>query len=154
MVRAMRVDLDRQASKEWIKRMDDAPNFDRTQPLPSFRVMASIRTVSAANAREHWAVKAKRNKTERAAIRAYFGSCPPSLRLADANLIVSFTRFGKRLLDDDNLAGSFKAIRDEVAACLERDDGPKSGIRWVYAQQTAKEYWIEIEVREDETLER
>jgi hypothetical protein len=150
----MRVDMDRQASQEWIKRMDDAPNIDRTQPLPSFRVMASIRTVSAANAREHWAVKAKRNKTERTAVRAYFGSCPPSLRLTDANLIVSFTRFGKRLLDDDNLAGSFKAIRDEVAACLERDDGPKSGIRWVYSQQTAKEYWIEIEVREDEALER
>lgn len=133
--------------------MDDASNFDRTQPLPSFRVMASIRTVSAANAREHWAVKAKRNKTERTAIRAYFGSCPPSLRLTDENLIVSLTRFGKRLLDDDNLAGSFKAIRDEVAACLGRDDGPKSGIRWVYSQQTAKDYWIEIEVKEDESLD-
>lgn len=116
--------------------------------------MASIRTVSAANAREHWAVKAKRNKTERTAIRAYFGSCPPSLRLTDADLTVSLTRFGKRLLDDDNLAGSFKAIRDEVAACLERDDGPKAGIRWVYSQETAKEYWIEIEVKADETLER
>ena len=154
MVRTMRVDMDGQASQEWIKRMDDASNIDRIESLPSFRVMASIRTVSAANAREHWAVKAKRNKTERTAIRAYFGSCPPSLRLTDADLTVSFTRFGKRLLDDDNLAGSFKAIRDEVAACLERDDGPKAGIRWVYSQQTAKDYWIEIEVKADETMER
>ena len=154
MVRQMRRNLGRQTTKERLKRMDDPADFDRIESLPSFRVMANIRTVSAANAREHWAVKAKRNKTERTAIRAYFGSCPPSLRLTDENLIVSLTRFGKRLLDDDNLAGSFKAIRDEVAACLERDDGPKAGIRWVYSQETAKEYWIEIEVKADETLER
>lgn len=154
LVRSLWLDVVRRLPQEWIERMANAPDIPRVESLPSFRVMAGIRTVSAANAREHWAVKAKRNKTERTAIRAYFGSCPPSLRLTDANLIVSFTRFGKRLLDDDNLAGSFKAIRDEVAACLERDDGPKAGIRWVYSQQTAKEYWIEIEVREDDALER
>ena len=152
-MRSLWLDVVRRLSQEWIERMANASDIERTESLPSFRVMASIRTVSAANAREHWAVKAKRNKTERTAIRAYFGSCPPSLRLTDSNLIVSFTRFGKRLLDDDNLAGSFKAIRDEVAACLGRDDGPKAGIRWVYSQQTAKEYWIEIEVKADETLD-
>jgi len=151
MVRPMRRALDRQASKEWIERMDDSANIRRVESLPSFRVMCGIRTVSAANAREHWAVKAKRNKTERTAIRAYFATCPPSLRSTDALLVVSLCRFGKRLLDDDNLAGSFKAIRDEVAACLGRDDGPKAGIRWVYQQTTAKDYWIEIEVRADET---
>jgi hypothetical protein len=154
MVRQMRRNLDRQTTKERLERMDDSANIDRIKSLPSFRVMAGIRTVSAANAREHWAVKAKRNKTERTAIRAYFSTCPPSLRNTDAPLVVSLSRFGKRLLDDDNLAGSFKAIRDEVAACLERDDGPKAGIRWVYSQETAKEYWIEIEVKADETLER
>ena len=151
MVRPMRRALDWQASKEWIERMDDPANIRRVESLPSFRVMAGIRTVSAANAREHWAVKAKRNKTERTAIRAYFSTCPPSLRSTDAPLVVSLCRFGKRLLDDDNLAGSFKAIRDEVAASLGRDDGPKAGIRWVYSQQTAKDYWIEIEVKADET---
>ena len=151
MVRPLRRALDRQASKEWIERMDDPANIRRVEPLPSFRVMCGIRTVSAANAREHWAVKAKRNKTERTAIRAYFATCPPSLRSTDAPLVVSLCRFGKRLLDDDNLAGSFKAIRDEVAASLGRDDGPKAGIRWVYSQQTAKDYWIEIEVKADET---
>lgn len=154
MVRKMRRNLDRQTTKERLERMDDSANIDRIKSLPSFRVMAGIRTVSAANAREHWAVKAKRNKTERTAIRAYFSTCPPSLRNTDAPLVVSLSRFGKRLLDDDNLAGSFKAIRDEVAACLNRDDGPKAGIRWVYSQETAKEYWIEIEVKADETLER
>ena len=153
MVRQMRRNLDRQTTKERLERMDDSANIDRIKSLPSFRVMAGIRTVSAANAREHWAIKAKRNKTERTAIRAYFSTCPPSLRNTDAPLVVSLSRFGKRLLDDDNLAGSFKAIRDEVAACLNRDDGPKAGIRWVYSQETAKEYWIEIEVKADETLE-
>ena len=151
MVRPMRRALGRQASKEWIERMANASDISRTESLPSFRVMCGIRTVSAANAREHWAIKAKRNKSERTAIRAYFSTCPPSLRNTDAPLVVSLARFGKRLLDDDNLAGSFKAIRDEVAACLNRDDGPKAGIRWVYQQTTAKDYWIEIEVRADET---
>ena len=151
MVRPMRRALDWQAPQEWIERMDDSPDICRAESLPSFRVMCGIRTVSAANAREHWAVKAKRNKTERTAIRAYFATCPPSLRSTDAQLVVSLCRFGKRLLDDDNLAGSFKAIRDEVAASLGRDDGPKAGIRWVYSQQTAKDYWIEIEVKADET---
>jgi len=151
LVRSLRLDVDGRFPQEWIERMANASDFKGTESLPSFRVMAGIRTVSAANAREHWAVKAKRNKSERTAIRAYFSTCPPSLRLTDAPLVVSLCRFGKRLLDDDNLAGSFKAIRDEVAACLGRDDGPKAGIRWVYQQTTAKDYWIEIEVKADET---
>jgi hypothetical protein len=151
LVRSLRLDVDGRLPQEWIERMANASDIPRTESLPSFRVMCGIRTVSAANAREHWAVKAKRNKSERTAIRAYFATCPPSLRLTDAPLVVSLARFGKRLLDDDNLAGSFKAIRDEVAACLNRDDGPKAGIRWVYQQTTAKDYWIEIEVKADET---
>jgi len=151
LVRSLWIDVVRRLPQEWIERMANASDFPRTESLPSFRVMCGIRTVSAANAREHWAVKAKRNKSERTAIRAYFSTCPPSLRNTDAPIVVSLARFGKRLLDDDNLAGSFKAIRDEVAACLNRDDGPKAGIRWVYEQTTAKDYWIEIEVKADET---
>jgi hypothetical protein len=151
LVRSLWLDVVRRLSQEWIERMANASDIPRTESLPSFRVMCGIRTVSAANAREHWADKAKRNKSERTAIRAYFSTCPPSLRSTDAPLVVSLCRFGKRLLDDDNLAGSFKAIRDEVAACLNRDDGPKAGIRWVYQQTTAKDYWIEIEVKADET---
>jgi hypothetical protein len=77
-------------------------------------------------------------------VAAQFGWCPQSLKDTPFPLTVTLTRHGKRLLDDDNLAGSFKAIRDEVAAQLGRDDNPKSGISWVYKQDKSKDYSIEI----------
>ena len=124
--------------------MDNAGDINTTQPFPSFAVKMKIRTISMANVREHWAVRAKRNKTHRLAVAAQFGWCPSVLRETPFPLTVTLTRHGKRLLDDDNLAGSFKAIRDEVAEQLGRDDNPKSGISWVYKQDKSKEYWIEI----------
>lgn len=122
--------------------MDQATSGD---PL-SFAVQMKIRTISMANVREHWAVRAKRNKAHRAAVAAQFVWCPETLRETPFPLTVTLTRYGKRLLDDDNLAGSFKAIRDEVATQLGRDDNPTSGISWVYRQHKAKDYWINIEV--------
>ena len=108
-----------------------------------FTFIAPLRTVSLANAREHWAVRAKRAKTERLVVRAEMQNCP---EMGDGPLVVSMTRMGKRLLDDDNLAGSFKAIRDEIAACLGRDDAPGSGIRWEYEQRKSKEYGICVQI--------
>ena len=124
--------------------MGDAADIDRIESFPSFAVKMRIRTISMANVREHWAVRAKRNKTHRTAVAAQFEWCPQALKSTPFPLTVTLTRYGKRLLDDDNLAGSFKAIRDEVAAQLGRDDNPKSGISWVYKQDKSKEYWIEI----------
>lgn len=122
--------------------MDEAIDI----PDVSFTIEAKIRTVSMANVREHWAVRAKRNKIHRAAIAGHFGWCPQALKDTPFPLVVTFTRYGKRLLDDDNLSGSFKSIRDEVAAQLGRDDGPGSGIMWRYTQHKAKDYWIRIDV--------
>lgn len=48
---------------------------------------------------------------------------------------IVLTRIGPRLLDDDNLRGAFKSIRDEVAALLDRNDGARSGLSWEYAQE-------------------
>jgi hypothetical protein len=114
----------------------------------SFAAVIPLRTVSAANAREHWTKKAARNKKERLAVAAYFQTMPSLFRTSTDGIVVSFTRYGKRDLDDDNLAGSFKAIRDEVAKQLNRDDGPKSGIVWQYAQERG-DYAIRIEVKFD-----
>jgi hypothetical protein len=38
-------------------------------------------------------------------------------------------------MDDDNLPGSLKAIRDEVASVLGVDDGDRARIRFAYAQE-------------------
>lgn len=123
--------------------MDETADIN---PL-SFDIQIAIRTISMANVREHWAVRAKRNKAHRAAVAQQFVWCPEGLRLTPFPLVVTFTRYGKRLLDDDNLAGSFKAIRDEVAAQLGRDDNPGSGIAWEYKQEKSKEYRIKIQVK-------
>jgi hypothetical protein len=111
-----------------------------------FAAVIPLRTVSAANAREHWAKKAARNRKERTVVAAYFAAMPAVFRDTRAPLVVTFTRYGKRLLDDDNLSGSFKAIRDEVAKQLGRDDGPRGGVRWEYKQEKAGEYAVRIEV--------
>jgi hypothetical protein len=117
---------------------DDIPE------IPSFSITMRLRTVSMANVREHWAVRAKRNKAHRAAVAAQWVWCPEYLIETPFPLVVTLTRYGKRLLDDDNLAGSFKAIRDEVALGLGRDDNPGSGISWVYRQEKSKDYLIKI----------
>ena len=117
---------------------DDIPE------IPSFSITMRLRTVSMANVREHWAVRAKRNKSHRAAVAAQWVWCPEYLIETPFPLVVTLTRYGKRLLDDDNLAGSFKAIRDEVALGLGRDDNPGSGISWVYRQEKSKDYLIKI----------
>lgn len=113
----------------------------------SFATSIPLRTVSTANAREHWRKRAARTKTERRIVAEYLRDLPRELAITDprVRLVVTLTRYGTRPLDDDNLAGSFKAIRDEVAKQLNRDDGPKSGIRWCYEQARGK-YSIRIEV--------
>jgi hypothetical protein len=47
--------------------------------------------------------------------------------------VVSLVRFGPGLLDDDNLAGGFKPLRDAVAQRLGIDDAD-GRVRWEYGQ--------------------
>jgi hypothetical protein len=53
-------------------------------------------------------------------------------------LVVAFTRVGPRPLDDDNLAGAFKHVRDAVAEHFGIDDGDTARIRFTYAQCSGK----------------
>ena len=113
----------------------------------STALVLPLRTVSAANAREHWTRKAARNRKERTAVAVMWQQVP-TWRFGSGPLVVTLTRYGKRDLDDDNLAGSFKAIRDEVAKQLGRDDGPKSGIRWQY-EQARGDYAVRIQIEQE-----
>jgi hypothetical protein len=47
--------------------------------------------------------------------------------------VITFTAHLRRVLDDDNLAGSIKPLRDAIARSLGIDDGDKS-VRWEYGQ--------------------
>ncbi len=60
-------------------------------------------------------------------------------------IVVTLTRIGKRRLDDDNLAASFKYVRDQIAHMIGTDDGSPL-YTWVYKQQIGKVYGVEVEI--------
>jgi hypothetical protein len=57
-------------------------------------------------------------------------------------------RMGKQLLDDDNLAHAFKAVRDSVAEWLRVDDGDTARITFAYSQVKSKTVGIQIDIHE------
>lgn len=97
-------------------------------------ITVHIKTKSTLNLREHYAAKAKRIKGERDAVRDTLRPWLPDPLLPRAVLL---TRHGSRLLDDDNVRGALKGVRDEVAAWLGIDDADPR-VQWCYAQQKCK----------------
>ena len=92
-----------------------------------------IRTKSEANGREHWHAKAKRVQQQRWVSFASVRTAISGLKFRTP-LVVLLTRVGQRQLDDDNLAGALKAVRDGIADAFDsKDDGPGFAT-WVYEQ--------------------
>lgn len=91
---------------------------------------------SKLNQRVHWSTRAKQAKIEREA--AWY--TVPKFPLP---CLVKLTRVGPRELDDDNLAGSFKSIRDGIADRLGVDDRSPA-VKYVYAQRKGP-YGVEID---------
>jgi hypothetical protein len=87
---------------------------------------------SLANRRGHWAKWAAVMKSQRATVATVLGAHLDRPRLPCLVLLV---RISPRLLDDDNLAGALKAIRDGAADWIGADDKPGSGITWQYGQE-------------------
>jgi hypothetical protein len=100
-----------------------------------------VETVSEANRRDHWAVRAKRAKAHRTA--AYLAVPAHSLPA-----VVTLTRVGPRRLDDDNLRGALKAVRDGVADRLGVDDAD-ARVRWEYRQTAGKVRGVWVEIQEE-----
>ena len=85
-----------------------------------------IHTVSEANRRDHWRVRAKRARLHRMTAYAW----TPRFGLP---CVVTMIRVGVRSLDSDNLQGALKATRDGVADRLGvPDNDPR--IEWRYGQ--------------------
>jgi hypothetical protein len=93
-------------------------------------VILPVMTVSEANGRDHWRKKASRTKRHRTAARAM---CP----VVPLPCTVLLTRMSSRELDDDNLRGALKAVRDGVADALGVDDRDNR-VTWLYAQEKHK----------------
>lgn len=98
-----------------------------------------MKVPSASNLREHWAVKAKRVDAQRRATRY---RCPAWT--GGPLLVVRLTRVASRSLDDDNLRGALKSVRDAVAMWLKVDDASPL-VRWEYAQEKGAEPCVRVE---------
>lgn len=89
-----------------------------------------LKTVSALNRREHWAARSKRVKRERT-LTALAGA--KAKRLVKPVFLVRLIRVSPRELDDDNVRGALKGVRDQVATMLRLDDASPL-VRWEYEQ--------------------
>jgi hypothetical protein len=94
-----------------------------------------IKTVSEANSREHWAKRNKRKTAQQSEFHVLWRSYRPKVELP---AVVTFTRHSCKVLDDDNLRGAFKGIRDQLAKEIGVDDGSES-VRFEYKQVRIKE---------------
>jgi hypothetical protein len=110
--------------------------------------LQGLRVVSEANSHAHWRVRQRRAAAQRSRVLWALGSRGLSAYASLPGLRVTFTRIigprGQRF-DDDNLEGSFKHVRDEVAALVGRDDGDPWW-RWVVSrnQERGPEYGVRI----------
>lgn len=108
----------------------------------------AMRTISASNAREHWAKRARRVKGERTL--AYVSIKEARRFPPGGPLVITLTRItgprGKPL-DDDNLAGSLKAVRDGVADWLGTPDNDPR-LTWRYGQERSTIWAVRIDVVE------
>lgn len=104
-------------------------------------IVIPLRTVSGLNVREHWRARARRVKAERdATARLLRPVEKPQLPCA-----VTLTRVAPSAgLDDDNLPGSLKGCRDQIAAWIGVDDRKREIVRYRYAQRRGA-WAVEVE---------
>lgn len=94
-------------------------------------VMLPIKTVPGQNAREHHMARARRVKRERFLAKTM---TPKGVQLP---ALVTLIRYSAGTLDDDNLTGALKAIRDGVADAFGVEDNDPR-LKFQYAQAPAK----------------
>lgn len=89
------------------------------------------------------ASKHRREVTKRMA--ANIRTLMPFIELAQNGQAIDclITRIGRQM-DDDNVQGCCKMVRDAVALYLGVGDGPKDPIRWSYAQEVRMVYGTKI----------
>jgi hypothetical protein len=99
---------------------------------------------SLTNQREHWTVRHQRAKVQREAVWGCWMALSCGIRMefraalaSGRKLLVTMTRRAPSPLDDDNLLGALKSVRDEVAERLGVDDRSPLVV-WGYAQEKAR----------------
>ncbi|GLQ96452.1 hypothetical protein [Dyella mobilis] len=104
-----------------------------------------IRTGAGLNDRLHWAARAAKVKLQRQQV----GLVVKSKRPLPFPAVITLTRLSPGTLDDDNLLGALKAIRDGVADAFQLPDN-HCGLTWCYGQEKYKRgaYAVRIEIEE------
>lgn len=105
------------------------------------RVHIPIRLPSLANTRMHWRYVATLKKKQREATKA----CLKDATIPPLPLLVTITRIGPKILDDDNLASACKYVRDEIARAVGVDDGSNQ-YTWRYEQVKGMKYGVIVEI--------
>lgn len=91
-----------------------------------------IRTGTGLNGREHWRARHRRVASERKATALLLRAARRPMLPCSVLLTRSAPSSG---VDDDNLAGALKGVRDEVAKWLGIDDRDRRTVRYRYAQR-------------------
>jgi hypothetical protein len=107
-------------------------------------IVVPIRTVPGQNVRENWRARYRRVKAERQTVAWMLNghTKPPTPCTVRLNRVAPSAG-----VDDDNLAGALKAVRDQVAEWLGVDDKRSDVARYVYAQRRGP-WAVEIEFGE------
>ena len=109
--------------------------------------------VSESNMREHWAVKSRRKKTQRQAVRcAWLVAGRPKIAGPICVRLTRITPKRRFIRDYDNLVGSFKAIIDEVADIAGIDDKDIIWPTGAFMQKEGKEPKCRVEVESLSTV--
>lgn len=99
-----------------------------------------IELPSLLNLRISWRKMVRLKKQQKLATKL----CMNGTAIPPLPLTVTITRVGPRRLDDDNLQGACKYVRDQIAAVVGVDDG-NSKYTWIYKQRTGG-YRVEVDI--------
>lgn len=107
---------------------------------------APIKTISEANNRDHWTKKSKRRKSQQQEVDIMLLNALQGRKVA-LPCVVRLTRIGAKALDSDNLAGSFKAVRDAIARRIGIDDGdPRIKFEYDQSPTGRREYNVKVQI--------
>ena len=100
-----------------------------------------IKLPSLLNQRLHWRRAIAMKKLQKTATWVATLGLP----IPPPPITITITRLGPRRLDDDNLAGACKYVRDQIAAQIGVDDGSDQ-YTWVYKQEISNIYGVDVEI--------
>lgn len=96
-------------------------------------VLDGLRTVPGMNVREHYMARFRRVRDEKERTAWELSRQPEKPSVPCVCVLIRFAPSNG--LDDDNLTGALKGVRDAVAEWLGVDDRDRKRVRYVYEQE-------------------